>query len=112
MDKMRQQAERWGALLHTEDVDTVDFSVRPFVITSSDRTVYAHSVILATGATAKRLRIPSEEEFWSKGISACAICDGPSPIFKGADLAVVGGGDTAAEAGERVVLRHTRVVCV
>ena len=97
MDKMRQQAERWGAVLHTEDVETVDFTSRPFVITSSERTVYAHSVILATGATAKRLRIPSEEEFWSKGISACAICDGPSPIFKGADLAVVGGGDTAAE---------------
>mmetsp|Transcript_35798 Transcript_35798/g.89371 ORF Transcript_35798/g.89371 Transcript_35798/m.89371 type:complete len:563 (-) Transcript_35798:295-1983(-) len=97
MDKMRQQAERWGALLHTEDVETVDFSVRPFVITSTERTVRAHSVILATGATAKRLGIPSEATFWSKGISACAICDGPSPLFKGEDLAVVGGGDTAAE---------------
>jgi thioredoxin reductase (NADPH) len=97
MDKMRQQAERWGAVLHTEDVESVDFTVRPFRITSSERTVYAHSVILATGATAKRLRIPSEETFWSKGISACAICDGPSPLFKGEDLAVVGGGDTAAE---------------
>ena len=64
-----------------KDVDTVDFTSRPFVITSSERTVYAHSVILATGATAKRLRIPSEDEFWSKGISACAICDGPDVVY-------------------------------
>ena len=97
MDKMRKQAERWGATLHTEDVERVDFSVRPFVIESSERVVKAHSVILATGATAKRLKIPSEETFWSRGISACAICDGPSPIFKGEELAVVGGGDTATE---------------
>lgn len=97
MDRMRQQAERWGAQMYAEDVETVDFSRRPFKITSSERTVYAHAVILATGATARRLGIPSEEEFWSKGISACAICDGPSPIFKGAVLAVVGGGDTALE---------------
>ena len=57
MDKMRKQAERWGATLHTEDVERVDFSVRPFVIESSERVVKAHSVILATGATAKRLKI-------------------------------------------------------
>ena len=52
---------------------------------------------MATGATAKRLNLPREEEFWSRGISACAICDGASPIFKGQVLAVVGGGDTATE---------------
>jgi len=97
MDRMRKQSERWGAVMHTEDVETVDFSVRPFVIRSTDRTVRAHAVILATGAVAKRLGIPSEEAYWSRGISACAICDGPSPIFKGAELAVVGGGDTATE---------------
>ncbi|KAM1306596.1 hypothetical protein ACFX13_009175 [Malus domestica] len=55
------------------------------------------SLIFATGATAKRLRIPREDEFWSRGISACAICDGASPLFKGQVLAVVGGGDTATE---------------
>jgi thioredoxin reductase (NADPH) len=77
-------------VLHSEDVESMDLSVRPFVLRTADRTVRAHSVILATGATARRLRIPEEETFWSKGISACAICDGPSPIFKGADLAVVG----------------------
>lgn len=52
---------------------------------------------MATGATAKRLRLPREDEFWSRGISACAICDGASPLFKGQVLAVVGGGDTATE---------------
>jgi len=97
MDRMRAQAERWGAVLETEDVTEVDLSERPFTVRSEERTVRAHSVIIATGATAQRLGIPSEEKFWSNGISACAICDGASPIFKGQELAVVGGGDTATE---------------
>lgn len=59
--------------------------------------VKCHSVIFATGATAKKLSLPREDEFWSRGISACAICDGASPLFKGQVLAVVGGGDTATE---------------
>lgn len=59
--------------------------------------VRAHAVIVATGATAKRLGLPSEQQFWSAGISACAICDGASHMFKGQELAVVGGGDTATE---------------
>uniref|UniRef100_A0A0E0I553 Thioredoxin reductase n=1 Tax=Oryza nivara TaxID=4536 RepID=A0A0E0I553_ORYNI len=97
MDKMRKQAERWGAELHQEDVEFVNVKSRPFVIRSSDREVKCHSVIIATGAAAKRLRLPREDEFWSRGISACAICDGASPLFKGQVLAVVGGGDTATE---------------
>lgn len=84
-------------MLHTEDVTSVDLSTRPFTVSSSDRVVKANSVIIATGATAKRLRLPSEEQFWSKGISACAICDGASPLFKGRPVAVAGGGDSAAE---------------
>jgi thioredoxin reductase (NADPH) len=59
--------------------------------------VRAHSIILATGATAKRLGLPSEQEFWNNGISACAVCDGASSAFRRQELAVVGGGDTAAE---------------
>eukprot|EP00198_Chlamydomonas_reinhardtii_P000472 XP_001689807.1 NADPH-dependent thioredoxin reductase [Chlamydomonas reinhardtii] len=97
MDRMRKQAERWGSELYTEDVEQVDLSVRPFVIRSSDRELRAHSVIIATGATAKRLGLPSENTFWSRGISACAICDGASPLFKNAEVAVVGGGDSATE---------------
>lgn len=91
------QAERWGAELYTEDVESVDLSQRPFVVKSGDRTVRAHTVIIATGATAKRLGLPSEQQFWAKGISACAICDGASPLFKDKEVAVVGGGDSAAE---------------
>ncbi|KAK9282900.1 hypothetical protein L1049_011125 [Liquidambar formosana] len=97
MDRMRCQAERWGAELFHEDVEYLDLKRSPFTIRSSEREVKSHSVIVATGATARRLRLPREEEFWSRGISACAICDGASPLFKGQVLAVVGGGDTAAE---------------
>jgi hypothetical protein len=86
------QAKRWGSELLTEDVVRVDTSVRPFVVESEELTVRAHTIIMATGATARRLGIPSEKEFWSRGISACAICDGASPLFKGQEVAVVGGG--------------------
>ncbi|XP_059646275.1 thioredoxin reductase NTRC [Cornus florida] len=97
MDRMRRQAERWGAELFQEDVDFLDVKNSPFTVQSSERKVKCHSVIVATGATAKRLRLPREDEFWSRGISACAICDGASPLFKGQVLAVIGGGDTATE---------------
>ncbi|MDY7014476.1 MAG: thioredoxin-disulfide reductase [Cyanobacteriota bacterium] len=97
MARMKAQAERWGTECYTEDVTEVDLSQRPFIIKSSEREVKAHSVIIATGATAKRLNLPSEGEYWSNGISACAICDGATPIFKAEELAVVGGGDSAAE---------------
>lgn len=97
MDRMKAQAERWGAELFTEDVTFVDLSQRPFIVRSEEREVRANSIIIATGATAKRLGLPSEHEFWSRGISACAICDGATPIFHGAELAVIGGGDSAAE---------------
>lgn len=97
MDRMKRQAERWGAELFQEDVEFIDVRNSPFTIRSSEREVKTHTVIVATGATAKRLRLPREDEFWSRGISACAICDGASPLFKGKVLAVVGGGDTATE---------------
>jgi thioredoxin reductase (NADPH) len=110
MDKMRAQAERWGSVLLTEDVASVDLSRRPFTITSAEgRVVQAHSVIVATGATAKRLGLPSEEAFWSKGISACAICDGASPLFRGQEVAVVGGGDSAAEEAVYLTKYASRV---
>ncbi len=97
MDRMKAQAERWGAELVTEDVTFVDLSQRPFIVRSEEREVRTNSIIIATGATAKRLGLPSEHQYWSRGISACAICDGATPIFHGAELAVVGGGDSAAE---------------
>jgi len=97
MDRMKAQAERWGSQLVTEDVTEVDLSQRPFIIRSEEREVRTHSLVIATGATAKRLGLDSEHKFWSRGISACAICDGATPIFHGAELAVLGGGDSAAE---------------
>ncbi|NEQ82357.1 MAG: thioredoxin-disulfide reductase [Moorea sp. SIO2I5] len=97
MERMKAQAERWGTECYTEDVIFVDLSQRPFIVRSEEREVKTHSIVIATGATAKRLHLPSEEQYWSHGISACAICDGASPIFRGKEVAVVGGGDSAAE---------------
>jgi thioredoxin reductase (NADPH) len=98
MQRMKAQADRWGAELVTEDVISVDLSQRPFtVVASGGRSVKTHSIIIATGATAKRLGLPSETQYWNHGISACAICDGAVPMFKQVPLAIIGAGDTAAE---------------
>ena len=109
MDQMKAQALRWGAELVTEDVTHVDLSQRPFVVRSDEREVRAHSIIIATGATAKRLGLPCEKQFWSRGISACAICDGATPIFRNVDLAVIGGGDSAAEEAVYLTKYGSRV---
>jgi thioredoxin reductase (NADPH) len=97
MKEMRQQAIRWGAKLITDDVVKVDFSHRPLKIATDDLEVKTQAVIICTGATARRLHITGEEKFWNNGISACAICDGTNPLFKDVEIAVVGGGDSAAE---------------
>lgn len=109
MDRMKAQAVRWGAQLYTEDVISVDLSQRPFIVRSEDREIQTHTIVIATGATAKRLHLPSEEKYWNLGISACAICDGATPIFKNVELAVVGGGDTAAEEGVYLTKYGSRV---
>lgn len=109
MERMKAQAVRWGAELITEDVTEVDFSQRPFLIRSEEWEVRAHTVVIATGATAKRLGLSSEHLFWSRGISACAICDGATPIFRSAELAVVGGGDSAAEESVYLTKYGSRV---
>ncbi|MEB3180415.1 MAG: thioredoxin-disulfide reductase [Nostocaceae cyanobacterium] len=98
MQQMRQQALRWGAELITDDVVSVDFTQYPFALVSADSLkLKARAVIICTGATAKRLHLPGEDKFWNNGISACAICDGANPLFANADIAVVGGGDSAVE---------------
>lgn len=97
MDRCKAQALRWGTRLLEADAETVDLSQRPFRLTAEGRTIEAHALILATGASANRLGLPQEERFWSQGISACAICDGATPQFRNAQLAVVGGGDSACE---------------
>lgn len=79
---------------------SVDLSRRPFTVRTAERTALADTVVIATGAVARRLTFPGSGEadgFWNKGISACAVCDGAAPMFRNAPLAVVGGGDTAME---------------
>lgn len=97
MMAMREQSERCGTTIYTETVTSIDLSVRPFVVTTPYRTLSTQSVIIATGATAKRLGIQGETTFWQKGISACAVCDGALPMFRGKPLVVIGGGDSACE---------------
>ncbi|MBG91111.1 MAG: thioredoxin-disulfide reductase [Actinobacteria bacterium] len=97
MMKMREQSESCGTRIRTKTVTKVDLSERPFKVYSGSEMVLARTLIVSTGATAKRLHIPGEETYWQKGMSACAVCDGGLPIFRGKPLAVVGGGDTAAE---------------
>ena len=109
MERMRSQALRWGTECYTEDVIKVDLSQRPFTITSTEKEVKTNSLIIATGATAKRLGLPSEQQYWNNGISACAICDGASPIFNGNELIVTGGGDSAAEEAVYLTKYGSRV---
>lgn len=109
MQRLQEQAERWGTERYPEDVRTVDLSQRPFVIATDARVVRTHSLIVATGAAARCLGLPSERQFWGVGISACAICDGTAPIFQGAELAVVGGGDSAAEEAAYLTKYASRV---
>jgi thioredoxin reductase (NADPH) len=103
MDNLRAQSSRFGTTIITETITRVDFSSRPFKLwreyndSENDAPVLADSVIISTGATAKRLFIDGEEKYWNKGISACAVCDGAIPIFRNQHLAVIGGGDSAVE---------------
>jgi thioredoxin reductase (NADPH) len=95
MEQFEAQARRFGTEMIPEDVTAVDFSKRPFTITTDSGEYKARSVIIATGASAKWLNLPSEQTMRGRGVSACATCDGF--FFKGKDIAVVGGGDTALE---------------
>jgi len=97
MDLMKAQAVRWGTHLLEADADAIDLTQRPYRIEADGQTILSHAVVIATGASANRLGLPSEETYWSRGISACAICDGATPQFRNAELAVVGGGDSACE---------------
>ena len=109
MDRIKAQAVRWGTRLVEADADAIDFSQRPFRIQADGQTIQAHAVILATGASANRLGLPSEQRFWNAGISACAICDGATPQFRDVELAVVGGGDSACEEAVYLTKYASRV---
>ncbi|MCI5052878.1 MAG: thioredoxin-disulfide reductase [Simkaniaceae bacterium] len=94
---MRGQSVRFGTKILTEDVKEVDLSKRPFVITGDKTDVQADAIIVATGASAKRLDVPGAEQYWQRGVTACAVCDGAMPLFRDQELFVIGGGDTAVE---------------
>ncbi|GAB5410937.1 MAG: thioredoxin-disulfide reductase [Chlamydiales bacterium] len=117
MDNFRKQAARFGTTILTEDVESVDLSKAPFTVKGKKTEAQADSIIIATGATAKRLDVPGtrDGEFWQKGVTACAVCDGAAPIFRDQDLYVIGGGDTAIEEavfltkfGKKVYIVHRR----
>ncbi len=115
MRLFRKQSARFGTEMVGEDVSEVDFSKRLFTVKSESREVKTKAVIIATGATARRMGVPNEEKMWNNGISACAVCDGALPFFRNQPLMVIGGGDTAVEEatyltkfGSVVYLVHRR----
>ena len=113
MMNMRQQSERFGGVIVDDEVVEVDFHTKPFAIKTHSENYQADAVIICTGASPRKLGIPSEQQFGGKGVSYCATCDGP--FFKGEDIVVVGGGDTALEEatfltkfGKSVKIVHRR----
>jgi thioredoxin reductase (NADPH) len=115
MAEMREQALRVGTKMIMEDIESVDLRSAPFKVVSSSGTYETQALIVATGATARRLPLDSEQRLWGKGISACAVCDGALPVFRNKPLATIGGGDSAIEEaihltqfGSKVYLIHRR----
>ncbi|REJ66892.1 MAG: thioredoxin-disulfide reductase [Planctomycetota bacterium] len=113
MELMRQQAINFGTRVVTDDIVDVNFDGRPFQLTaSSGETVEAHTVIIATGARANYLGLPSEEAYKNRGVSACAVCDGALPRFRNQPLIVVGGGDSAVEEADYLSKFASRVYMI
>ncbi|MBN8468755.1 thioredoxin-disulfide reductase [Corallococcus exiguus] len=111
MERFQKQAERFGTVIHMENVTKVDFSKRPFLLESeSGIQVRSETVIISTGATAKWLGVKGEDSYKNRGVSACATCDGA--FFKKQDVLVVGGGDTAMEEATYLakIVNHVTLV--
>ena len=113
MRMMREQAKRFETEIISDFVTAVDFTKSPFVVTAGEKTILAKSVIISTGALARRLGLDSEKQLYGKGVSACATCDGF--FFKGKQVIVVGGGDSAMEEAnfltrfaDKVTIVHRR----
>ncbi len=113
MDQMKNQAQAFGTRIKNDFVKEITFEKRPFELITEKESINSHSVIIATGAQAKWLNVKGEKEFMGYGVSACATCDGF--FFKGKEVAVIGGGNTAAEESlflsnlcEKVYLIHRR----
>jgi thioredoxin reductase (NADPH) len=110
MAEFRRQAERFGTEFVTDDVTEVDFSERPFRVVVDKDEYRANAVIIATGASARWLGLPCEQQFMGRGVSACATCDGA--FFRDRELIVVGGGDTAMEEATFLTRFATKVTIV
>ena len=110
MAEFRRQAERFGTEFVTDDVTRVDFSEQPLRVWVENEEYRAHSVIVATGATARWLGLPREQHYQGRGLSACATCDGA--FFKEKELVVVGGGDSAMEEAVFLTRYATKVTLV
>jgi thioredoxin reductase (NADPH) len=110
MDKIRQQAQKFGAQSIYQQVSEIDFSKRPFKVVAEGKTYIGETVIVSTGASAKLLGIPSEAEYMGYGVSACATCDGF--FFKNQHVVVVGGGDTAIEEASFLTKFASKVTIV
>ncbi len=110
MEVFRKQAQRFDAETHFKSVESVDFSKRPFKVIADGEEYFGDSVIIATGATAKLLNLPSESEYMGYGVSACATCDGF--FFKNQHVAIVGGGDTAMEEATYLTNHAARVTVI
>jgi thioredoxin reductase (NADPH) len=95
MNQFRAQAERFGTHLIVQEVQEVDLRARPFVVVSGGKACRAHALVIATGSSARWLGLPGEESYHGRGLSACATCDGF--FYRGQEIAVIGGGDTAME---------------
>ena len=113
MMNMREQAARFGSIIVDDEVIEVNFKQKPFFVKTYSKSYLSRAILVCTGATPRKLGIAGEEEFGGRGVSYCATCDGP--FFKGEDIAVIGGGDTALEEatfltkfGKSVKLIHRR----
>ena len=113
MMNMRQQAERFGTIVIDDEVLKVNFKNHPFLISTHSESFEGRAILLCTGASPRKLGINGEQEFGGRGVSYCATCDGP--FFKGEEIAVIGGGDTAIEEatfltkfGKSVKIIHRR----
>jgi thioredoxin reductase (NADPH) len=111
-EHFRAQSTRFGTRIVTETVERVELNRRPFRLWTISHEVEAHTLIIATGATARRLAIPGEERLWQLGISACAVCDGALPIYRDKVLMVIGGGDTAVEEASHLTKFGSKVIVV
>jgi thioredoxin reductase (NADPH) len=110
MDILRKQAQRFNAETAFKSVESVDFSKRPFKVVANGEEYFANALIIATGASAKWMNIPSEEEYKGYGVSACATCDGF--FFRNQHVAVVGGGDTALEEASYLTNHASKVTII